>query len=204
MLSYGLSDDWLASARPRPTGTPLILWAGRFIARKAPVLAVQAFAELRRTVPAHLVMVGDGPLRGQVRAAVERFGLTEDVQLLGHVAWDDVKGLYDSASVLLFASLRESFGAPFLEALGRGLPAVALDLHGIADVDVGSAALKVALTPRPGDLPGHLAAALRTVLCGDDWESRSAAAVDWASQWAWPVKAAAITQLYQEIVARRD
>ena len=65
------------------------------------------------------------------------------------VPWDDIRRLYDSASVLLFTSLRESFGAPFLEALGKGLPAVALDLHGIGDADVGPAALKVALPPRP-------------------------------------------------------
>jgi glycosyltransferase involved in cell wall biosynthesis len=204
MLSYGLSPDWLSAARPRPPGPPVILWAGRLLARKAPVLAVQAFAELRRTVSARLVMAGDGPLRGQVRAAVERYGLAGDVELLGHVTWDDVKNLYDSASVLLFTSLRESFGAPFLEALGRGLPAVALDLHGIADVEVGAAAVKVGLPPEPRDLPGRLGSALRTVLCDDEWESRSAAAVKWASQWAWPVKAAAISQLYQEIAGRRD
>ena len=79
-------------------------------------------------MPARLVMVGDGPLRGQVRAMVKQLGLTEDVELLGHVTWDEVRRLYESASVLLFTSLRESFGAPFLEALGKGLPAVALDL----------------------------------------------------------------------------
>jgi glycosyltransferase involved in cell wall biosynthesis len=148
-------------------------------------------------------MVGDGPMRGQVRAMVKQLGLTEDVELPGHVTWDEVRRLYESASVLLFTSLRESFGAPFLEALGKGLPAVALDLHGIGDADVGSAALKVALPPRPSDLPGHLASALQTVLCDDQWESRSVAAIKWAAQWTWPVKAAAATQLYQEIVGSR-
>jgi glycosyltransferase involved in cell wall biosynthesis len=152
---------------------------------------------------ARLVVAGDGPLRGQIQTTVERLGIAEDVELLGHVAWDDIRPLYDSASVFLFTSLRESFGAPFLEALGRGLPAVALDLHGIADVDVGPAALKVPLAERPRDLSGHLAAALRTVLCDGEWESRSAAAIKWAAQWVWPVKAAAVTQLYEEIAGRR-
>jgi glycosyltransferase involved in cell wall biosynthesis len=202
-LADGLPSDWIADPRPRPTGIPVVFWVGRLLPRKAPTLAIQAFAELRRAMPARLIMVGDGPLRGQVHAMVKQLRLTEDVELMGHVTWDGVRRLYESASVLLFTSLRESFGAPFLEALGKGLPAVALDLHGISDADVGSAALKVALPPKPGDLPGHLASALQTVLCDDEWESRSAAAVKWAADWTWPVKAAAVTQIYQEIAGSR-
>lgn len=134
---------------------------------------------------------------------IGRLGLAADVEMLGRVPREDIRSLYDSASVLLFTSLRESFGAPFIEALGRALPAVALHLAGIADADVGAAALKVVLPPRPGDLPRRLAAALQTVLCDSEWESRSAAAVKWAADWTWPVKAAAATQIYQEIARSR-
>ena len=107
--------------------------------------------------------------------------------------------MYDSASVLLFTSLRESFGAPFLEALGRGVPAVALDHQGISDVDVSQAAVKVAVPSKPQDLPGSLASAMQTVLCDGEWQSRSTAAIKWASDWIWPVKAAAATEIYREI-----
>jgi glycosyltransferase involved in cell wall biosynthesis len=203
MLADGLSPDWIADARPQPPGIPVILWAGRLLPRKAPMLAVEAFAELRRVMPARLVIAGDGPLRQQVSSAIERLGLSEDVQLLGRIPWEDIRGLYDTASVLLFTSLRESFGSPFMEALGRGLPAVALNLGGIADVDVGPAAIKVPLSERPGDLPGHLAGALRTTLSDGKWESRSVAGVKWAADSTWPVKAATVTQVYQEIAASR-
>ncbi|MGO8894217.1 MAG: glycosyltransferase [Streptosporangiaceae bacterium] len=203
MLADGLSCEWIADARLQPAGIPVVLWVGTLLPRKAPTLAVQAFAELRRAMPARLVIAGDGPLRTRVRATIERLGLTDDVQMLGKLPREDIRSLYDSASVLLFTSLRESFGAPFIEALGRGLPAVALDLAGIADADVGSAAVKVALPPRPDDLPGRLASALQTVLCDHEWESRSIAAVKWAAEWTWPVKAAAATRLYQEIAGSR-
>jgi glycosyltransferase involved in cell wall biosynthesis len=99
----------------------------------------------------------------------------------------------------LFTSLRESFGAPFLEALGRGLPAVALDHQGIADADVGRAAAKVAVPAKPQELPGRLASAMQTVLCDGNWQSRSETAIKWASDWIWPVKAAAATEIYREI-----
>jgi glycosyltransferase involved in cell wall biosynthesis len=137
-----------------------------------------------------------------VRAAVQRGGLTEDVELLGHVSWDRIRQLYDSASVLLFTSLRDSSGAQFLEALGRGLPAVALDHHGIAYLDVGAAAVKVALPPDPRDLPARLACALQNVLCDGEWAVRSSEAVRWAAGHVWPKKAATATQIYQEVAGR--
>jgi glycosyltransferase involved in cell wall biosynthesis len=199
MLAEGLPSDWLVEPRQRPSGTPVVLWVGRLLRIKAPTLAIQAFAELRRAMPARLVVAGDGPLREQTRAAIGHLGLTDDVDVLGHVPWNDIRRLYDSASILLFTSLRDSSGAQFLEALGRGLPAVALDHHGIADLDVGTAALKVPLPAEPRDLPGDLASAMQTVLCDSEWEARSAAAVNWAAKHLWPVKAAAASQIYREI-----
>jgi glycosyltransferase involved in cell wall biosynthesis len=202
MLAEGLPPDWLGSAHSRPAGVPVVLWVGRLLQRKSPMLAVEAFTRLRQVMPARLVVVGDGPLLGQVSATVDRLGLTEDVQLLGRVPWQDIKHLYDSASVFLFTSLRDSSGSQFLEALGRGLPAVALDHHGIGDLDVGPAALKVALPRNPDDLADRLASALQTVLCDHQWELRSAAGVDWAAGNVWPAKAATATQIYREIVGR--
>ena len=199
MLADGLTPEWLAEARPRPAGTPVVLWLGRLLPRKAPTLAIKAFAELHREMPATMIVAGDGPLGEQVRATVERLGLTKDVHLLGKVPFGEIRHLYDSASVFLFTSLRDSFGGQVLEALGRGLPAVALDHHGVGDADVGPAVVKVPLSPDPADLPGAIARGLRTVLSDTEWEARSAAAVKWAGQWVWPAKAATATQLYQEL-----
>ena len=89
MLADGLSTDWISDPRSQPRGTPVVLWVGRLLSRKAPTLAVEAFAELRQTMPARLIIVGDGPLREQVRATIKRLGLTQDVQMLGWVSWGD-------------------------------------------------------------------------------------------------------------------
>jgi len=200
MMADGLPAAWLARPRPRPEGIPVVLFVGRLLPHKAPVLAVEAFAGLRRTMPAKMVFAGAGTLEQPVRAAAERLGVAGDVEMLGHVSWEQITRLYDSASVLLFTSLRETFGAPFLEAMGRGLPAVAVDLHGIADVEAGLAAVKVPLTPQPRDLPGQLAAGLRTVLSDGQWEARSADAIRWTAERIWPERAAAATRLYKELV----
>ena len=153
-LADGLPPEYIGTARQRPTGEPVVLWVGRMLARKAPELAVQAFAELRKTMPARLVMAGDGPFLPRVEATVNRLGLSDDVDLLGRVPWPKLAELYDTSSLFLFCSLRDSLGSQFLEALGRGLPAATLDLHGISDVKVGLAAEKVPLPQRPEELHG--------------------------------------------------
>jgi glycosyltransferase involved in cell wall biosynthesis len=144
-------------------------------------------------------MAGDGPLRGQVRAAVDRLGLAADVELLGQVPVAQIKPLFDAASVFLFTSLRDSFGGQVLEALGRGLPAVALDHQGVGDADTGLAIVKVPLPDRPASLPAGLGAALQAVLTDDLWESRSKAALHWAGQQVWPEKAAAAVRAYESV-----
>lgn len=201
MLAEGIPAHWLADARRRPTGVPVVLWVGSMLPHKAPALALRAFAQLRRVMPARLVMAGDGPLLDHVRTMAGQLGLADEVRLPGRVPWHEMKSLYDGASVLLFASLRDSSGSQFLEALSRGLPAVALDHHGIADMDVGSAALKVALTENPDDLPEHLATALEVILSDSQWDSRSEACVKWAAGHVWPAKAAAATKIYEEIAS---
>lgn len=201
MLAEGLPRGWIAEARARPTGPPVVLWVGRFLPRKAPILAVEAFAQLRRKTPARLVMAGDGPLFEKTRARVREFGLDQDVDLLGRVPWKEITDLYDSATVFLFNSLRDSSGSQFLEALGRGLPAVALKHHGVGETDVGPAAVKVGLPENPAELPGLLGNALLEVVTQDGWAERSAAGVAWAARHTWPAKAAAATKVYRDVLS---
>ena len=199
MMADGLTSAWLAEPRKQPGGVPVVLWLGRLISRKTPVLALEAFAELRRVMPARMLVAGDGPLQGKVHATAERLGIGGDVELLGRVPADKIKPLFDSASVFLFTSLRDSFGGQVLEALGRGLPAVALNHHGVGDADVGPAIMKVALPVQPAELPVRVGSALRMVLTDGQWESRSKAAIKWAAQQAWPTKAAAATKAYEMV-----
>ena len=203
MLAEGLPVSWVGEPRERPDGIPTVLWVGRFLPRKAPTLAVQAFAELRRRTPARMLMAGDGPLLHETRSLVGKLGLADDVELLGRVPWNDITRLYDSATVFLFSSLRDSSGSQFLEAMGRGLPAVALNHHGVGETDVGRAAEKVDLPTDPALLPRLVGEALHEVVTDDRWADRSAAAVAWAAQHTWPAKAATATRLYADLPPQR-
>lgn len=102
-----------------------ILWIGRFEQEKDPLLAIDVFNEVLRSVPdAHLTMVGDGSLRGAVaqRAAnlpIRTWELTGWVNPITHL---------DTADVVLSTSSAESYGAVCIEALAAGVPVVSLDV----------------------------------------------------------------------------
>jgi glycosyltransferase involved in cell wall biosynthesis len=64
----------------------------------------------------------------------------ERVRHLGHVAQDDLAGLYRGATAVVFPSLFEGFGLPPLEAMACGVPVAASDHGALAEV-CGNAAL---------------------------------------------------------------
>jgi glycosyltransferase involved in cell wall biosynthesis len=89
-----------------------------------------AFRDVTRELcSAHLLIVGDGPLRTEVESQVKTLGLTFLVHLLGMRR--DVPGLLQASDVLVLSS-RGWEGLPLtvLEAMAAGLPVVASDVGG--------------------------------------------------------------------------
>jgi glycosyltransferase involved in cell wall biosynthesis len=142
-----LSEAITQELRVIPRGSaPIVLWVGRNLPLKGVTLALQAFAAVRRTVPtAQLVMLGGGLDDAVTTAQIEALDLVGAVHRLGQVPLLTVIDWFDTGSVMLFSSLRESSGSQVLEAMSRGLPVVALDIHGVADFMPAAAGVKVAV-----------------------------------------------------------
>lgn len=107
--------------------TKLVAFVGRLSPEKQPHLLVEAMAKLPE---AHLVIVGDGPLRGEVAALAARRGVC--AHFLGFR--DDVRQLLAGVDVLAMPSARESFGIVLVEALAAGTPIVAFAVGGVPEV----------------------------------------------------------------------
>jgi glycosyltransferase involved in cell wall biosynthesis len=142
----------------RPAGTrPRIVSVGRLQAPKDPLTSVRALAELPRG-SFEAVVVGDGPDRPVLAAEIRRLGLEQAVELAG--TRDDVHRCLEAAHVFVLSSRSEGLPLSILEAMAAGLPVVASDVGGVAEVvEDGVTGL---LVP-PGD-PRALAGALRAVL----------------------------------------
>lgn len=76
-----------------------------------------------------LLIVGDGPRRGEIEAAVG--GLGERVLFTGYR--HDVAAVLDAADVLLHPSLYDAFPTALLEAMAAGVPVVATAVGGIPE-----------------------------------------------------------------------
>jgi L-malate glycosyltransferase len=93
---------------------------------------VEIFERICRQVPAHLLMVGDGPdLDAASRLASER-GLENRVHFLGEQ--DEVLPLLSISDVFLLPSAQESFGLAALEAMACEVPVVASSVGGLPEV----------------------------------------------------------------------
>ncbi|HEX4824908.1 MAG TPA: glycosyltransferase family 4 protein [Candidatus Polarisedimenticolaceae bacterium] len=106
---------------------------GNLKPQKGPLDFVEAARLIHAAAPrARFFIAGDGELRSEVEAAIERGGLQGVIRLLG---WrDDVRALLAAADIFLLTSLFEGLPRGVLQAMAAGLPVVATDTGGTAEV----------------------------------------------------------------------
>lgn len=84
---------------------------------------------LRDYLPAHrdtkLLIVGDGPARGELEAMAARLGISGQVIFAGARPWDEIALYYRQGDVFVAASQSETQGLTYVEAMASGLPVIA-------------------------------------------------------------------------------
>jgi glycosyltransferase involved in cell wall biosynthesis len=151
------SSEETASPWPIPSsGRPIVLAVGRLAAQKGFGVLVEAAAAWQDLEPVPLVVIaGDGPLAGELRARAAEFGV--DVLFLEHRG--DVPALLAAADVFVLPSRWEGQPLVLQEALRAGTPIVATRVGGIPGLTGQDTALLI-----PPQDAGALAAAVRAVL----------------------------------------
>jgi glycosyltransferase involved in cell wall biosynthesis len=167
-IHYGLDEPpraWRPDEVEPPPGR-VLLCVGRLVEQKGYDVAVRALPTVRAAHPdAVLVLVGDGPLRGELAALAGRLGVADAVVFAGRSG--DVGGWMRHAEALVHPARWEGFGLVVLEAMVHGLPVAAARASALPElVEDGVSGLLV-----PPDDPERLADALRRLL-GDDAERR--------------------------------
>ncbi len=120
-----------APERPRG-GERVLVHLSNFRPVKRVLDCVRVLAEVRRHVPARLVMAGDGPDRGPAERLAAELGLAEHVSFPGKQ--DHIEKLLPHMDVLLLPSELESFGLAALEAMACGVPPVATRVGGVPEL----------------------------------------------------------------------
>jgi glycosyltransferase involved in cell wall biosynthesis len=115
----------LASTPVAPRSGAVIGCVGRLTKVKRFDAVIEALAQVRARIPsARVVLVGDGPERGELEAAARRLGVVSAVEFRGAV--DDGAVAMAEFACLVVASTHEGMPNAALEALSLGLPVVAL------------------------------------------------------------------------------
>lgn len=112
---------------------PLVVFAGRFMPQKNPLQVVRALAGAS-DLPWHCAMLGDGPLRAEVEAEIERAGLRERFTLPGWVQPDEVQRWFARADLLFMPSLSEGLPVVGVQALASGLALLTSRIGGWVDL----------------------------------------------------------------------
>jgi glycosyltransferase involved in cell wall biosynthesis len=106
------------------------------------------------------VIVGEGPQREAIERAIEENGVTDRVRLCG--ALPDARRYLEELDVFVFTSRGEALGTSILDAMARGVPVVAADDAGPAEV-LGPVHERTGASLFAADEPGALASAVRRV-----------------------------------------
>jgi glycosyltransferase involved in cell wall biosynthesis len=141
--------------------SPYLLCVAAHNEKKAIEVLIRAFARIAPShSDLHLVLVGDGPLRGELEALARSLALADRIAFLGSRARSDVAQLLRGSRVFVLPSRSEPFGIAVLEALASGCAVVASAVGGIPEIIVdGESGILVA----PDD-PEALARAIARVL----------------------------------------
>jgi glycosyltransferase involved in cell wall biosynthesis len=84
-------------------------------------------------VPWRLLVVGDGPARAEVRAALDA-AIPGRTVFLGEVKNRDIAPVYAACDLTVWPAINEAYGMALLEAQAAGLPVVSCALRGVPDV----------------------------------------------------------------------
>lgn len=132
---------------------PILIYTARFDQQKDHANLIRALAKVEH---ANAVLVGDGWLRGDAEKLANSLGVSERVRFLGRRA--DIPELLKASDIYVHVPLYEGFGIAVIEAMAAGLPVIASDVPGLAQV-VGDWGVRV-----PPQDPEALARAIRRLL----------------------------------------
>jgi glycosyltransferase involved in cell wall biosynthesis len=188
----------------RPSNrTPQVLWAGRLVPRKGPLLALDIATELkRRGLCFRIRMLGKGSWRPLIARSIADRDLAEVVELVGSVDYREMARVYHDADVFLFTSLQDTSGLVLLEGMSDELPVVALDHQGAASIVSPEWGIKVPVGDRAA-VVNDFADALEALF--KDPERRRAMGragrLRAAERYSWEAKAGLLEKLYAEVAA---
>lgn len=182
-------------------GSPTVLYVGRFTAVKRLPLLIEAHQRAAAAFgwPVPLVILGGFPGEWEGEHPIEtvqRLG-ARYVFLAGWHGHDALPDFLAASDVIALASVREQFGQVLVEAMACGLPGVAVDAFGPAEIVSDG---RTGWLVPPDDVTALSEALLAAVTDTDERLRRgSAARSDALERYSWPALVHRVVDLYADV-----
>ena len=135
VVRCGLDHRYLTIDPPPIVEDPRFVCIGRLGEQKGQLVLIEAIARLRDDErPPRVVLVGDGPMRAAIEAAVESAGVGHLVTLAGWLDGDAVREELIRARALVLPSFAEGLPVAIMEALAMGRPVVTTAVAGVPEL----------------------------------------------------------------------
>ncbi len=113
----------------------LVLCVGRLVPQKGIEYLIRAVPRIAERYPeAKFIIVGEGWLRGHLEYIARSTGHQWKITFTGWVPDQELIALLNSADALVVPSIYEPFGIVALEGMAAGVPVVASDVGGLAEI----------------------------------------------------------------------
>ena len=137
VVRCGLPARYFEELPTTPADAPAFVCVARLSPQKGLLLLLEAVHELaRKGRRVRLTLVGDGELRGQIEAAIARFGLGEDVRITGWASEEAVRSYLRDARALVLPSFAEGLPIVIMEAMALGRPVLASNVGAVSELVV--------------------------------------------------------------------
>jgi N-acetyl-alpha-D-glucosaminyl L-malate synthase BshA len=130
-----------------PFGEKLIVHTSNFRKVKRVEDVIRVFCNIRKEIPAKLLLVGDGPDRIKIETMCREMGNCQDIRFLGKL--EAVEEVLSVADLFILPSEKESFGLAALEAMACEVPVVSSNAGGIPELNING---KTGFMSKVGDV----------------------------------------------------
>ncbi|QZZ20081.1 glycosyltransferase [Leptothermofonsia sichuanensis E412] len=135
VIRCGVDQTFLAQpAIPIPP-QPRFVCVARLSEQKGHLMLIEAASQLAREGHSFkLILVGDGPLRGQIEAMIAQLGLQDQVEITGWATNADVQQQLIKAQVMVLPSFAEGLPVGIMESLALCRPVISTYIAGIPEL----------------------------------------------------------------------
>lgn len=131
MQAAGVKDRQDLGIKPEEV---LLVYAGRLGPEKNLPFLLKSFSGLAHAYEhVHLMLLGDGPERGNLEESVHKMQIQQRVHFTGMVKYEDIPGYLGMADAFITASVSEVHPLSVIEAMAAGLPTLGINSPGIGD-----------------------------------------------------------------------